>query len=135
MAALSFALFVGAAALRAGAPSLASGRLARLERVVLEAPGARVCRMCGGQPCAVLLVAHEVTANGIRRTGDVYLDDACVGRVMEDLQDLRCAGCGMRARRAAVMYTSGVGPARTGKKLATAGARATETDERKLTCP
>ena len=57
---------------------------------------------------------------GIRKTGDIYLAEECIGRITEDLHDLRCVGCGTKARRAAVTYTPQLKfePVRKGKKLA-----------------
>ena len=90
-------------------------RLAKLERIVSEASAEALCKLCWGQPYAVLIVVHEVVRSdskiiGFRETGEIYLAEDCVGRFTEDLHDLRCVGCGTKARRATVMYTPGVGP-------------------------
>jgi hypothetical protein len=43
-----------------------------------------------------------------------------LGKFTEDVHDPRCLDCGAKARKALVMYTPGIGPARTGKKLVAA---------------
>jgi hypothetical protein len=97
-------------------------KLAKLERVAFDATGGGRCRMCWGDPQAVFLVVHEVAPDrkSIRATGDVYLADESMGKFTEDVDALRCLGCGAKARKALVMHTPGIGPARTGKKLVAA---------------
>lgn len=96
-------------------------RLAKLERVVCDTTGGR-CPTCQGEPQAVFLVMHELALDrkSIRATGDVYFADQSIGKFTEDRHDPRCLGCGAKARKALVMYTPGVGPERTGKKLVSA---------------
>jgi hypothetical protein len=78
--------------------------------------------MCQGGPQAVFLVVHEPAPDrsSIRATGDVYLAEESVGKFTEDVDNPRCLGCGAKARKALVMYTPGIGPDRTRKKLAAA---------------
>jgi hypothetical protein len=85
-------------------------RLAQIERAALLVTGVGRCAMCGGDPNAVLLVVHELVRSGsrivaIRKTGEIYLAEESVGRITEDLHDLRCVGCGTKARKTLVMYT------------------------------
>ena len=100
-------------------------KLAKLARAAFNATGGGRCRLCWGDPQAVFLVVHEMAPDrkSIRATGEVYLADESVGRFTEDVDEPRCRGCGAKAREALAMYTPGIGPERTGKKVAAAAGK------------